>query len=63
METTVSQELLQSRLSFFHLGKLISSDDSRDRDGCLETGLKFAIKFSEFATRLRFYLSCSDFEL
>ena len=37
----VSQESLQSLLSFFHLGKHFSSDtdDSSDRDDYLETGL------------------------
>ena len=41
METKESQESLQSRLSFFHLGRLFSSDrdDSSDSDDYLETGL------------------------
>ena len=42
METKESQESLQSRLSFFHHGRLFSSDrdDSSDSDDYLETGLK-----------------------
>ena len=42
METKESQESLQSRLSFLHLGRLFSSDrdDSRDSDDYLETGLE-----------------------
>ena len=42
METKESQESLQSRLSFLHLGRLFSSDrdDSIDSDDYLETGLK-----------------------
>ena len=42
METKGSQESLQSRLSFFHHGRLFSSDrdDSSDSDDYLETGLK-----------------------
>ena len=42
MATKLSQESLQSRLSFFHPGKLFSSDrdDSSDREDYLETGLK-----------------------
>ena len=41
METKESQESLQSRLSFLHLGRLFSSDrdDSSDSDDYLETGL------------------------
>ena len=41
METKESQESRQSRLSFFHLGGLFSSDrhDSSDSDDYLETGL------------------------
>ena len=44
METKESQESLQSRLSFLHLGRLFSSDrdDSSDSDDYLETGLKAA---------------------
>ena len=40
METKESQESLQSRLSFFHLGRQFSSDrdDSSDSDDYLETG-------------------------
>ena len=42
MATKGSQESLQSRLSFFHHGRLFSSDrdDSSDSDDYLETGLK-----------------------
>ena len=44
METKGSQESLQSRLSFFHHGRLFSSDrdDSSDSDDYLETGLNSA---------------------
>ena len=44
METKGSQESLQSRLSFFHHGRLFSSDrdDSSDSDDYLETGRKVA---------------------
>ena len=44
METKGSQESLQSRLSFFHHGRLFSSDrdDSSDSDDYLETGLNIA---------------------
>ena len=47
METKGSQESLQSRLWFFHHGRLFSSDrdDSSDSDDYLETGLKAACKF------------------
>ena len=43
METKESQESLQPRLSFFHRGRLFSSDrdDSSDSDDYLETGLNF----------------------
>ena len=48
METKESQELLQSRLSFFHLGWLFSSDrdDSSDSDDYLETGLYALVSLS-----------------
>ena len=44
METKGSQESLQSHLSFFHHGRLFSSDrdDSSDSDDYLETGRKVA---------------------
>ena len=46
METKGSQESLQSRLSFFHHGRLFSSDrdDSSDSDDYLETGLKSSVQ-------------------
>ena len=49
METKGSQESLQSRLSFFHHGRLFSSDrdDSSDSDDYLETGLKKALNTRE----------------